>query len=267
MDYSEQIARLCQTNEYLKAGHRVQAIESALPVLALLNQQLLDSIRTAKFLNPKFKRLYVTRQEYWTVLVAQGLINTSLESVVTLGWNKRFDDDSDYRTLLGSLVRSGKRYGDHDHQPDVLSIRALAALATLASGKIRKSNDFDLIVAVPSSSGSTNGLPATVSRLVGERLHCECASPGALTYIRATRKMKDIDSGLDKLAEIRGSMVADPDLFRGRIVFVIDDMLESGATLRETARALRTGGAKEVRALTLAKTRKFARETMNPPCQ
>jgi competence protein ComFC len=51
---------------------------------------------------------------------------------------------------------------------------------------------------------------------------------------------------------VRAYAVRSPELVRGRIVVLIDDVTTTGATLRECARVLQEAGAKDVRAITLA---------------
>ena len=50
----------------------------------------------------------------------------------------------------------------------------------------------------------------------------------------------------------RAYAVKRPDLVRGRVLVLVDDVTTTGATLRECAGVLMDAGAKEVRAVTLA---------------
>jgi predicted amidophosphoribosyltransferase len=73
-----------------------------------------------------------------------------------------------------------------------------------------------------------------------------------LRFARRTRRQKAL--GIDERARnVHGAFTARGDL-SGRQVLIVDDVLTSGATLLEAARALRAGGAHVVGAATLAFT-------------
>lgn len=70
----------------------------------------------------------------------------------------------------------------------------------------------------------------------------------------------DAQSGLDDDAARRANVlgayaVVDPELVAGKRVLLIDDVITTGSTMAECARALRTAGAKEVLCATLARAR------------
>ena len=70
----------------------------------------------------------------------------------------------------------------------------------------------------------------------------------------------DAQSGLDDDAARRANVlgadaVGDPERVAGKRVLLIDDVITTGSTMAECARALRTAGAKEVLCATLARAR------------
>lgn len=70
----------------------------------------------------------------------------------------------------------------------------------------------------------------------------------------------DAQSGLDDDAARRANVlgaytVVDSELVAGKRVLLIDDVITTGSTMAECARALRTAGAKEVLCATLARAR------------
>jgi ComF family protein len=77
------------------------------------------------------------------------------------------------------------------------------------------------------------------------------ARPRWLRRVRATRPQSDLDAS-ERRANVRGAFRASPEV-AGRHVLVVDDVLTTGATLGECARALRDGGARRVGALTVAR--------------
>lgn len=72
---------------------------------------------------------------------------------------------------------------------------------------------------------------------------------------RSTRKQGH-QNRKERSANVRGAFTIPPDkapFLKGKRLTLIDDVFTTGATLSECARILRKGGAKEVRALTLAR--------------
>jgi ComF family protein len=75
--------------------------------------------------------------------------------------------------------------------------------------------------------------------------------PRWLARVRATRPQSDLVAA-ERRANVRGAFRAAPEV-SGRHVLVVDDVLTTGATLGECARALRDGGARRVGVLTVAR--------------
>ncbi|MCX8067469.1 MAG: phosphoribosyltransferase family protein [Anaerolineae bacterium] len=75
----------------------------------------------------------------------------------------------------------------------------------------------------------------------------------ALIKVRATKVQMSL--GLEeRRANVQGAFVARRERVQGRRILVVDDVCTTGATLEACAEALREGGAREVWALTLART-------------
>jgi ComF family protein len=77
--------------------------------------------------------------------------------------------------------------------------------------------------------------------------------PGWLARVRATAPQSDLGAS-ERRANVRGAFVA-PGAVAGRSVIVVDDVLTTGATAEECARALRAAGAARVGVLTVARVR------------
>lgn len=75
--------------------------------------------------------------------------------------------------------------------------------------------------------------------------------PRWLRRVRPTRPQSDL-AAAERRANVRGAFRASPGV-SGRHVLVVDDVLTTGATLGECARALRDGGARRVGVLTVAR--------------
>ncbi|MDO8523994.1 MAG: phosphoribosyltransferase family protein [bacterium] len=88
---------------------------------------------------------------------------------------------------------------------------------------------------------------ATLTRLSGEATF----APGVL--LREERKSQVSVERRRRLENMRGAFsVPHPETVSGRFVILIDDVVESGATLEDARRALLSAGAKEVIAVALA---------------
>jgi len=93
---------------------------------------------------------------------------------------------------------------------------------------------------------------ASVGRSVAEVLGVPC-DPVALSRVRDTRSQ----TGLGRRARqrnLRGAFRARPGLLVPEVVCLVDDVVTTGSTLGEAARALRATGARTVVAVCLART-------------
>jgi ComF family protein len=77
--------------------------------------------------------------------------------------------------------------------------------------------------------------------------------PRWLVRVRATRAQSDLGAA-ERRANVRGAFAADPAA-AGHHVVVVDDVLTTGATAAECARALRAAGAVRVGVVTVARVR------------
>ena len=91
------------------------------------------------------------------------------------------------------------------------------------------------------------------------RALCDAAPAGVFSYaplalakVKPTKRQAEMRTKKERTANIRGSFRARRDIVEGRIVFLIDDIITTGATAREASRALKTAGAAEVYAIAVA---------------
>jgi ComF family protein len=84
--------------------------------------------------------------------------------------------------------------------------------------------------------------------------------PDGLRRIRDTRSQVGLESA-ERLENVRGAFLARRELVQNQALLLLDDVTTTGATLEAAAEALLNGGARQVYALTLARTVL----SLNPP--
>ncbi|MCA9771685.1 MAG: ComF family protein [Myxococcales bacterium] len=133
--------------------------------------------------------------------------------------------------------------------------RPLAALLAEAFAELT-TDPVDAIVSVPMGLGRLYTREFNQAAVLADRLGRLLRRPHDPRLLRrSARRPPQVGlSGRERRENVRGSIaVARPALARGRRLLVIDDVMTTGATIRECARLLRLAGAREVLALTVAR--------------
>jgi predicted amidophosphoribosyltransferase len=166
----------------------------------------------------------------------------------------------EYDGPVRRLLVAHKERGRHDLTP-VLGLLLARALTVATGGR-----GPALVVPVPSRPSSTRarGYDHT-QRLAGRAV--TTASPGLVLgpVLRLRRSVAD-QGGLDaeqRAHNLLDAVVATKPVAAGEVVVLVDDVMTTGSTLAECARALRAAGASDVRAAVVAATRRWA----NPPAR
>lgn len=114
---------------------------------------------------------------------------------------------------------------------------------------------LDLVVPVPLGVARLAERGYNQAALLAKPIALACRlhySTKALQRIRETRTQVGL-SHEERWVNVENSFAADPFLSEGKKVLVVDDVATSGATLNACAAALRSAGAAQVFALTLAR--------------
>ena len=128
----------------------------------------------------------------------------------------------------------------------------------LAEWVDRDEYDCDIITWVPLSRKRKRSRGYDQAKLIADAFARRTRIPcrGLLKKIKNTAPQSGTDS-----REARRMNIADaympicPEEISGRRILLMDDIVTTGATLSECAKVLTRAGAKDVRALTLARTR------------
>jgi len=171
-----------------------------------------------------------------------------LDGPWTHGLALSLHSDGDAHTAAGDLL-SRYKYAEERELGGVLASALVEALSTHPEyGRVQ-------IVVHPPGTQRQGFEPAgELAIAVARRLRAR-GLPRLVAHTRRTASQKDLHTWGEKGANVSGAFrVRRPDLVRGRAVLVIDDVFDSGATLREMHRALTEAGAAEVLVATVTKT-------------
>lgn len=159
-------------------------------------------------------------------------------------------DDRDYprfdtqRTALGECVYQLKyRVGPSD---DIVE----TAVAFLRG---HWPNQLDCVVAPPPSVSRRTQPAVVIAEGIAGALGLPF-KPDAVIKAIPTPQMKNVDSAQDRRALLFAALQAGDEEVRDMRVLVVDDLWESGSTLRRVATVVGEMGAAEVRALAITRT-------------
>ena len=115
--------------------------------------------------------------------------------------------------------------------------------------------DADMVLPVPMTGAALINRGFNQSALMAEALGRQTGIPFRLHLLHKVKETPP-QVGLSRSARMknmRGAFRAEPDV-EGMRIIILDDVITTGATMRECARALKNTGAVEVTALSIART-------------
>jgi ComF family protein len=151
------------------------------------------------------------------------------------------------------------------HQPDLAGVLAQSMLAAVCAHRHHGKDAVDALVPVPLWPGRLADRGYNQSWELARRLARWTGKPGRADILVRTRAtaVQSLIKASERAANIRGAIVAAPEARRwiaGRRIGLVDDVMTSGATAFEAARALRDAGAAEVRLWVLARAHGVAHD-------
>ncbi len=162
-----------------------------------------------------------------------------------LDFHSRYDGGDWNRSVTGQLTYRLKYANDLS----VLSRLAEMALALIA--KQPALAQVDAVLPVPPSLERAVDPVRSFSAALARRLNLPVQT--VLVKTRQTQAQKELKTLAQKRANVAGAFGLQGDV-RGRRILVIDDLFDSGATLEEVTRMLKSHGAIQVNVLTLTRT-------------
>lgn len=133
---------------------------------------------------------------------------------------------------------------------------ALAELLAAAPGVADALAQADLLVPLPLSAERLHERGYNPAQLLAERLAPGRSRHDLLQRVRHSPPQRDLPR-VERLRNVRGAFAVDAtgaSALHGRRVLLVDDVMTTGASLGEAARALRAAGAAHITALAFART-------------
>ena len=153
------------------------------------------------------------------------------------------------------FVREGVHRFKFSNRPGYAAVFGM--LLSQAAEDAWKEVPFDLVTWVPLSKRRLRKRGYDQARLLAEQAarHLDLPVVGTLSKVRHTDAQSLLSGESSRRANVLGAYapLSEIDL-TGKTVLLCDDVVTTGATLSECARILRTAGAKEVYAVTLARS-------------
>ncbi len=174
--------------------------------------------------------------------------NPALDCCMALDFNFAFDETGEQQyTEAGALEYAAKYKGDADAAKKLLDMMAVFVDCNpLYQG-------MDGVIAVPPSEPKPFHLATQLGTSFARRLGVRDFSE-ILIKTKKTAEMKTL-SLEGKQEALKGVFrVADANVVKGRRVLLLDDLYQSGTTMRETANALRHAQPKQIVGLAVVKS-------------
>lgn len=119
----------------------------------------------------------------------------------------------------------------------------------------------DLVIAIPSSLATLRSRGFNHTSAIARRFARLTSIPFSATalYPRRNRSFQASLMVEERDRNVENAFIGSPTKVRGRCIILIEDVITSGATVREACRELRRVGASSITVLSLARSKRFNR--------
>ena len=149
------------------------------------------------------------------------------------------------RTALGEMVYRAKYRQDQS---------AVASIAETVAAFVRELGiQVDVVVPIPPSKQRLRQPLIEMARAVSQQLGIPLDA-ASLQKNKGTPRMKDVGDYGERVALLKDAMEATSDV-SGKAVLLLDDLYQSGASMRVAAEAIQEAGAASVYCIALTRTR------------
>ncbi|MCX6640295.1 MAG: hypothetical protein NTW14_07410 [bacterium] len=195
---------------------------------------------------------FVYNRTYW--------METTLDACFALDWHSSRNSATGkpYHTALGQWVNWAKSYELSSGNRGDLQIAELISdqmVRFIQNHPLYGSCD-GIVTVLPSNPDKAFDLPAVLAMTI----ETECGIPyfdQALIKKRLTAQMKYCHTKVEKLDNISDSVSVNESFVQDKRLIILDDILDSGLTLQDTAKSLYQAGARNLYGLVATKTLKF----------
>ena len=169
---------------------------------------------------------------------------------LTLDQHSHPIDSNHKRTKIGEMVYRFK----YRFEKELSSPLANIVSEIIKSNSIL--NSAELILTVPPSFTSRPFDPLSIlAEKISKKIYI-LYQKDILERTKITRLQKHLFDLKDKIENVKGVFrIKNPELVKGKKILLIDDIYDSGATLNELSRILKSAGACKVFVLTLTQTK------------
>jgi hypothetical protein len=182
-------------------------------------------------------------------------IDDNLDECFALSFHTIPLNDGGYeRTFIGQLVRDAKPYDRGWHSGNRSKAEELASWMIEFIQMHSPYRKAELLVAVPPSNpNKLFDLPSYLVEVISESTQQKNAT-SFIRKIRTTRPMKECRTIQEKEENIKNAFEVEAAIFRGKTVILVDDIYQTGLSIKEVGRVLKQAGAKLVLGLVATKT-------------
>jgi hypothetical protein len=155
------------------------------------------------------------------------------------------------------ILRGAKRPGDDPEQHEAMIELATGFLCRFLAERTSLLASIDLVIPIPPNpvryAGRLMSLPDRIARAVERRLGITALLTG-LEYVNEELELRGM-TWAERNAAIEGAFgPGNLEVAQGRTVLLVDDVITSGATLREAGWVLKGAGVADVVAMAIAHT-------------